>query len=162
VVGLFWLTYAVPLLQVLIISGRVWDWQAGPTLGPRYLAPLLPLLAIPCALAVRRFPKIGLALAAASIALTSFAVLTDASPPGRIYNPLTELHLPAFLNGKFQPNLGIVVGLPPHLSAALYFTVLAFGTAWLWCATRDPQVKSGESLVTDSHPPEANKANEAV
>jgi len=60
---LFWLTYAVPLLQIAIISGRVWDWQAGPTLGPRYLAPILPLLALPCVLGAQRFPKIAIALA---------------------------------------------------------------------------------------------------
>jgi hypothetical protein len=55
----FWFTYGLPLLQVIVISGRVWDWLAGFTLGPRYLAPILPLLALPCALGVARFPRTG-------------------------------------------------------------------------------------------------------
>src|SRR5580765_3272905 len=55
--GSFILAYAVPLLQIIVILGRTrtWDWPAGPTLGPRYLAPILPLLALPCAFGVQRF-----------------------------------------------------------------------------------------------------------
>ena len=129
---LFWLTYALPLLQVVVISGRVWDWQAGPTLGPRYLAPMLPLLALPCALGVKRFPRTGILLAAGSIVLTALATLTNASPPGSVYNPLTEIHLPRLLKGELQPNLGALLGLPPCGSLALFSVLLSGGIAWLW------------------------------
>lgn len=78
---LFWFTYAVPLLQIVIISGRTWDWQAGATLGPRYLAPILPLLALPCALGVTRAPLLGVALGAYSIVITTLATLTRTSRP---------------------------------------------------------------------------------
>jgi hypothetical protein len=128
----FWFTYALPLLQVLVISGRVWDWQAGFTLGPRYLAPILPLLALPCALGVARFPRTGAVLALVSVLLTTLATLTDVTPGYHIYNPLTELHIPLFLKGEFSPNLGMVLGLPPYLSVGLYYLVLAGGTGWLW------------------------------
>jgi hypothetical protein len=129
---LFWITYAVPLLQVLIISGRVWDWQAGPSLGPRYLAPTLPLLALPCALGVKRFLRIGACLASVSILLTTLATLVDAAPPGHIYNPLTALHLPALGRSEISPNLGILAALPPALSIAIYWLILTVGTVWLW------------------------------
>jgi len=129
---LFWLAYAVPLLQIIVISGRAWDWQAGPTLGPRYLAPMLPLLALPCALGVQRFPRIGMALAAYSILITTLATLTNAAPPATYYNPLTELHIPLLLNGELAPNLGTVCGLSPYASAALYYAILIAGIAWLW------------------------------
>jgi hypothetical protein len=130
--GLFWLTYAVPLLQIVVISGRTWDWQAGPTLGPRYLAPILPLLALPCALGVRRFPKVGALLAAYSVGVTSLAVLTDACPAYDIYNPLSDLHIPLFLKGVFSPNLGMALGLPPYASVALFYAILVGGIWWLW------------------------------
>jgi hypothetical protein len=130
--ALFWLCYAVPVLQVVIISGRVWDWQAGPTLGPRLLAPMLPLLALPCALGVARWPKVGLGLAAVSIGLTSLATLTDATPSGHIYNPLLELHLPLLRRGELSPNLGTVLGLPPLVSVAVFYAPLAGGFWWLW------------------------------
>lgn len=129
---LFWLTYAVPLLQIVVISGRSWDWQAGPTLGPRYLAPMLPLLALPCALGVQRFTKLGFALAVYSIGITTLATLTDACPSSDIYNPLLELHIPLFLNGEFSPNLGMVLGLPPYASVAVFYVILIGGIWWLW------------------------------
>ncbi len=134
---LFWLTYAVPVLQIVVISGRTWDWPAGPTLGPRYLAPILPLLALPCALGVRRFPKTGTLLAAYSIAITTLATLTNASPPFPTHpNPLLDLNIPMFLRGQFQPNLGTVAGLTPFLSVALYYAILSAGIFWLWRLSR--------------------------
>lgn len=132
--GKFWLMYALPLLQIVVISGRTWDWPAGPTLGPRYLAPILPLLALPCALGLRRFPRIGTLLAAYSILITTLATLTNASPASSYYNPLTELQLPLLLKGELTPNLGLMLGMPPCLSAALFYGFLVVVIAWLWRA----------------------------
>jgi hypothetical protein len=141
---LFWLTYAAPVVQIVVISGRTWDWPAGPTLGPRYLAPILPLLALPCALGVRRFPKVGMLLAAYSIAITTLATLTNASPPFPNHpDPLFDLNIPMFLHGQFQPNLGTVVGLPPFVSVALYYAILAAGIFWLW------RLSAGDSGVCE-------------
>jgi len=61
------LFYCLPVIQIAVISGRVWDWPAGPTLGPRYLAPMLPLMALPCALGLQRFRWVGLLLVGYSI-----------------------------------------------------------------------------------------------
>jgi hypothetical protein len=128
---LFWLTYAVPILQVVVISGRVWDWPAGPTLGPRYLAPILPLLAIPCAFGAQRFPKLALLLGGYSILITTIATLTDACPAYPAHpNPLRDLHIPMLLSGQFSPNLGTVLGLPPYASLALFYALLL---AAVWC-----------------------------
>jgi hypothetical protein len=130
---LFWLTYAIPLVHIIVISGRTWDWPAGPTLGPRYLAPILPLLALPCALGLQRFPRLGLALADYSILITTVATLTNASPPFPGHpNPLFDLHLPMLLKGQLAPNLGTVCGLPPWLSVVVYYAILCGGIWWLW------------------------------
>jgi hypothetical protein len=147
----FWFTYALPLLQVIVISGRVWDWQAGFTLGPRYLAPILPLLALPCALGVARFPRTGAILALVSVLLTTLATLTEVTPGYHIYNPLTELHIPLFLKGEFSPNLGIMLGLSPYLSVVLYYLVLAGGTGWLWWSLgreREPEARGCTAVAT--------------
>lgn len=128
-----WLCYSLPLLQILVISGRVWDWPAGPTLGPRYLAPMLPLLALPCALGFQRFPRIGTVLAVYSIGITVLATATNACPPFNIGNPLTNLHIPLFIKGEFSYSIGQhVLGLPPLVSFALYVAILAGGIWWLW------------------------------
>jgi hypothetical protein len=108
-------------------------WPAGPTLGPRYLAPILPLLALPCALGVQRFPRFGMALAGYSILITTVATLTNASPPLPGHpNPLFDLHIPMLLKGQLAPNLGTVCGLPPWLSVVLYYAILCGGIWWLW------------------------------
>lgn len=131
-----WLTYAVPLVHALVISGRTWDWQAGYTLSARYMAPILPLLALPCAIGTQRWPKLGGALAIISIAMMTLATITDACPDYSIYNPLTELHIPKFLKGEFSYTLGTeVFGLPPWASVAVYYALLIGGLAWLWRLT---------------------------
>lgn len=129
---LFWLTYAVPMVQIVVFSGRTWDWLAGFTLGPRYFAPILPLLALPCALGAERFPKLGIALASYSVLITTLATLTDACPENWIYNPLTELHIPKFLEGELSPNIGMIIGLSPYISAAAFYAILVAGTWWVW------------------------------
>ncbi len=131
--GGFWLMYALPLLQIAVISGRVWDWQAGFAFGARYLAPILPLLALPCALGVQRWPKAGMTLAAYSIGVTTLATLTDTCASYAIYSPLTELNIPKFLTGEFSHNFGMtVLGLPPYASVAAYCAILIGGGWWLW------------------------------
>jgi hypothetical protein len=134
---LFWLTYLVPLLHLIVISGRSWDWQAGPTLGPRLLSPVIPLLALPCALGLQRFSRLGLIAAAYSILITTLATLTNACPPfDRYPNPLFDLHIPLLLKGDFSPNLGLALGVPPHASVILFYAVLILGTWWLWWQIR--------------------------
>jgi hypothetical protein len=130
---LFWLTYAVPVVQIAVIAGRTWDWPAGPTLGPRYLAPILPLLALPSALGVQRLPKTGLLLGGYSVAITTLATLINASPPYNGYpNPLLDLHLPMLMRGELAPNLGTLVGLPPFASVALFYALLIAAVCWVW------------------------------
>ncbi len=125
---LFWLAYAAPLLQLIVISGRVWDWPAGPTFGPRYLAPMLPLLALPLAIGLQRVPLLAWPLAAYSIAVTGVANVTDACQ--NYYssvNPLVDVNWPLFITGQFGPNLGTAVGLPPNIALAAFGAVLVFG-----------------------------------
>lgn len=130
---LFYMTLVTPLMQIVVISGRTWDWQAGPTIGPRYLAPILPLLALPCALAVQRFPKMGVALAIYSIEIMTLATLTDACHNASVFNPLMETVLPDFAEPHLSFNLGeSVLGLPPFVSVALFYLVLVMGISWLW------------------------------
>ena len=144
--GLFWLTYAVPAIHIIVISGRTWDWPAGPTLGPRYLAPILPLLALPCALGVQRFPRLGIGLAGYSILITTVATLTNASPPFPSHpNPLFDLHIPMLLKGQLAPNLGTVCGLPPWLSVVVYYAILCGGIWWLWRRLPPESAPGGDS-----------------
>jgi hypothetical protein len=130
---LFWLTYAAPLLQIIVISGRTWDWPAGPAWGPRLLSPMLPLLALPCAFAVGSFPRIGALLAIYSIVVTTLATLTNACPPFNSHpNPLLDFNIPLLARGDLCPNLGILLGLPPLMSLLLFYGILIGGAWWIW------------------------------
>ena len=121
----FLLMYGLPALQIVVISGRVWDWQAGPTLGPRYLAPILPLMALPCALGLRRFPRTGSMLALYSILITTVATLTNASPIAQYFNPLVELHLWLLLRGDLVPNIGSLLGLHAAFSVLAFYALIS-------------------------------------
>jgi hypothetical protein len=81
---------------------------------------------------MQRFPQIGSVLAAYSIGITTLATLTDACPNAAVHNPLLELHVPSFLKAEFSPNLGMVLGLPPYASVALFYLILIGGIWWLW------------------------------
>ena len=124
--ALFYLVSVVPVVQVLVISGYVWDWPAGWVLGPRYLAPMLPLLTLPAAIATRRYPFAGAYLAWLSVILTGLATLVDATPPAEpdVSNPLLEMYLPALGEGKFGYNLGKLAGLGGHASLCLFLAIL--------------------------------------
>ena len=131
---MFWFTYVFPLLQIIAISGYSWDWKAGNALGPRYLAPMLPFLALPCAFGVRRFPKLGLALAAMSMMLTGVGTVVNGTP-GYQTNPLLELHLPALKQGEYVHNIGGVLGLKGHWQMVPLLIVVSIGITYLWRQT---------------------------
>jgi hypothetical protein len=131
--GLFWLAYACVAAQIVVMSGREWDWGAGPTYSARYLTPLLPLLALPCALGLVRYPRVGLALAVWSVLAASVATLTDACPELRLHpNPLFDLQLPLLVRGDLSPNLGRLLGFSPVGSLELFYGGLVSGAIILW------------------------------
>jgi hypothetical protein len=128
---LFYLTYLVPLLQILVISGRDWDWQGGACFGPRYLSPMLPLLSLPCALGLVRFPRAGAAIAAVSILLTTQATLIRACLQERGREYIVEFYVASYKSGQIEPNLGTIAGLSALRSIALFYVLLVTGVIWL-------------------------------
>ncbi len=150
---LFWVMYAGFIMQITVISGRVWDWPAGPSFGPRYLAPSLVFLALPFALAAERFRKTAILLAAYSICITTLATLTNASFPGSVANPLLEMTLPMAWKGDFNPNLGMLLGLPPFVSVAVYYAVFLAGIVCIWRRlpeTARVAMASGKEITTET------------
>jgi hypothetical protein len=129
--NLFLFTYFVPVFQVVAISSYFLP-QAGGTMGPRLLSPILPLLALPTALGIARFPRTGVFLAFASILLTTFATLIDIVIPSSSHNPLLDFYLPAFLRQKFSHNLGHVLGLSGYLSLLPLFLIVGSGIWFTW------------------------------
>ena len=84
-------------------------------------------------------------LGAYSILVTTLATLTDVCPAFIGHpNPLLDLNIPLFLKGEFSPNLGMMIGLSPYASIALFYGILIGGIAWLWRLTGKPHKVEGK------------------
>jgi hypothetical protein len=139
---LFWLCAVTPVIHVLVLSGRTWDWPAGPTLSARLLSPILPLLALPCGLAMQRYPILGVLLSSLSVAVTVVATLTNACPPFSYKYPLFDFHIPLLVTGTLSPNLGTLLSLSPYASAAVYGIALSVSMAGVICVLRMQRLRA--------------------
>jgi hypothetical protein len=128
---MFWAAYLIPVVDVAVLSGNNVEWMGGPSLGPRYLAPMLPLLALPAAFAAQRWPRTAIALAVLSILLTGMGTLLNASLPMGKLSPLTEVLWPALLTGQCAPNLGEAAGLTGLWSLTPVLAVWGGGIGFL-------------------------------
>jgi hypothetical protein len=107
----------------------------GGFMGPRFLTTMLPFLAVPIALALKRFPGPTVALAAASIATTAIATIT---------HPLTGYETEAIVwsrylgEGFFQPTIASAFGLGRSWGGIWPFFLAAGGGVLLaaWATPR--------------------------
>ena len=107
---LFWLCYVVPLVQVLAIAGYH-DHIAGHMVGPRYLAPLIPLLLLPAAIGTNRWPAVGILLGLVSVVFITSATVVDAQLPSNHQFPVFTFYWPALVHGRLSHNIGRLMGL---------------------------------------------------
>jgi hypothetical protein len=93
-------------------------WHGGWAVGPRYLLPAVPFLALPAVLAFARAPAVASAVAAVSVALNLLVTAVDPQSPlgnawmasveGRpqwSYDPITEYEWPLFARERAWPIL---------------------------------------------------------
>lgn len=89
-------------------------WEAGFSIGGRYLVPLIPLFGI--AILYTRRMTLTIALAAISFALNFTAAAVDVQPSGTIPRPVTQYLLPLLIRGRFSPEVPIT---PPWSAATI-------------------------------------------
>jgi hypothetical protein len=84
-------------------------WEAGFSIGGRYLVPLLPLFGIAILYVRRTTPVVTLTalLAAVSLFLNFTAAAVDVQPSGTIPRPVTQYLLPLLFTGHFSPEVPI-------------------------------------------------------
>ena len=129
--------------MVLFASSSVM-WWGGFAVGPRYILPAVPLLALPLGATLARVnrvsaPRIRLAgLAGAGLlAGVSASVVWAASlarqnyPPDTIARPLTTYAWPAIREGDIARNLGMALKLSGVASVAPLLLVLSLGVLWI-------------------------------
>ena len=109
---------------------------------------MLPLLSLPCAFGVARFPRTGIVLAAVSIFLTTQATLVRACLGQHDRGPVLEFFISTYREGKIEPNLGTIAGLSSLASVIFFYVILVAGMTWLvFQASRFPAA-NGAQLET--------------
>lgn len=86
-------------LFLLLFNASFNGWHGGYTIGPRYLLPLVPLLAAAAAPALESAPRVATLLAAISLVFNFAATAVDPQPPETLRNPLFQYSLPSLLTG---------------------------------------------------------------
>jgi hypothetical protein len=76
-------------------------WEGGFAFGPRYLLPVIPLLAIPMLFAWR---NVFLIVALLSVAIQFVATAVNPMPDGAIRHPLRAYMIPSFAHGQLSVN----------------------------------------------------------
>jgi len=146
---------AVTVLLVTFIGGLS-NWRGGWSVGPRYIAAVVPFLTVGLAyvwpaLSATRFARPSLALTAGLVAVgvlfnTSPAILYPQYPP-QLRNPTFQLLLPLPAEGYVPYSLGYALGLRglsslvPTLLAVVGALALAFRSACGWPKDRRRALK---------------------
>jgi len=95
-------TIAAVTAFFLLFNTSFNGWHGGYAIGPRYLTPIIPLLAIGLVYVPWR-AVIGV-LGAVSIAMNFIATAVDPQPPDSVMNPIRDYALPLLLAGEVPQN----------------------------------------------------------
>ena len=79
-------------------------WGGGASIGPRHLVPLLPLLAVPIAAAIRRFWWAFYPLLLVSVFYMLLATATEPRPGYEFRHPTRDLHFANYMSGRLALN----------------------------------------------------------
>jgi hypothetical protein len=88
----------------LLMNSAFNHWHAGWTVGPRYLIPALPFLALPGALLFTRLPRLTGVLALASVCVMLLITAVEPQVPSSIRNPLKDHVLRLALGARLEVN----------------------------------------------------------
>jgi len=135
-------------------------WWGGYAIGPRYLLPMLPFMALPIVFVFREWGgRLWLRALAAVLALLSLTatwgltLAEQAFPPDTLRNPLVEYAWPNWLAGNIARNLGTILGFPGVLSLLPLAIMLMVIVAGWWRLSR---------VGAGGYPPEAVGALEGA
>ncbi len=104
------------IVLVLLQVASFYTWFGGNAVGPRYLAPAIPFIALAAAYGIRRFPEMGMITAVVSIAMMLMVAAIAIDPPADVRTPLQSFFLARMEQRRFADNLGSLLGLPVWLS----------------------------------------------
>lgn len=112
-------------------AGGILRSDGGGTMSARYLAPVLPLLAVPLALGVERLRRVGWGLLAVSVGLSLSAAALGLALQRHQQGIRGGVFWPAWAGGNFNSNLGAAVGLQRYWVLAPLLVVWVVVGGWL-------------------------------
>ena len=124
--------FTIVMLQVSSFSG----WTGGNAVGPRYLAPAIPMLGLAAAYGIKRFPTVGVVFTAISVLLMGMVTAIAIDPPQEVPEPLRDYFFARIKQDRFDTNLGMLLGMTPSLSLIALVAVMTMMGWWLFVETR--------------------------
>ena len=118
---------AMVLIPLQMVNAGYAVWDGGASWGPRHLTPALPFFCVVALRAVARWPRLGIALVACSVALTTIGVTTGTLPPSERQSTVGDFVLPALGSGGIGNTLGGAAGLAGWWGLAPLGVALAAG-----------------------------------
>jgi hypothetical protein len=97
------LAASVAITYLLFVSSYEW-WEGGSSFGSRHLGPMLPFLCLPLTWMMDARPKLGAALAVASIGFMTVVTSVQPKPSDQIRDPFFGAIWPAFIRGHIAAN----------------------------------------------------------
>lgn len=88
---------------MLLANSSFNGWHGGYSIGPRYLIPIVPLMALLLLSVAGKMRVLWIALGALSLVLNFAATVVDPQPPDILREPLGRYALPALLFGSVDP-----------------------------------------------------------
>ena len=149
-----WFALLTFVANVVVISGRDFEWLAGVSFGPRYLTSVLPALILAAPYGVRQIPGGALGLGALSLLLTAGAVLTNPMTYGDP-DPISGSFVRAYEAGDFSLNLWTRLGLLPATAFWIHAAVLfaGFGGLLIWGNALDRGPRSVSPAISNRPSP---------
>jgi hypothetical protein len=155
----FWVALGSSLAYFLFNASSVM-WWGGFSVGPRYLVPMLPFMALSLSWVFIQWrertwfkPLTVFLYAWSFVATWGMTLAEQAYPPDTLPNPYLQFMLPNWLKGNIARNFGTILGLPGIWSLTPLFLILALLSLAGWLATRphsaaesDEPLRVGETL----------------
>ena len=147
-----WVALAAVIALFLFNSASIM-WWGGFAVGPRYLLPMLPFMALPLVFVFRAWGErawmrflAGLLCAWSLVATWGLTLAGQSFPPDTIRNPLLEYAWPHWLAGDIARNLGMFLHLPGIASLLPLLVLMMTLFAGLSVSVRSAQVERVEKI----------------